>query len=179
MGYALIAFSTGTFMGVQMLIFYMIIYMISGLCVWSIFLLLKLKKKSSINKYNKELGDLVLLKKSNSAIAFALSLTMFSIAGIPPMIGFISKMSVFLSVVGITFYFVALISILFSVISTFYYIRIIKVLYFENLLVGKLYYPISTEKTLIFSILIFSLIFLFINPTLLYLLSYKVIFSLL
>ena len=179
MGYALIAFSTGTFMGVQMLIFYMIIYMISGLCVWSIFLLLKLKKKSSINKYNKELGDLVLLKKSNSAIAFALSLTMFSIAGIPPMIGFISKMSVFLSVVGITFYFVALISILFSVISTFYYIRIIKVLYFENLLVGKLYYPISTEKTLIFSILIFSLIFLFINPTLLYLLGYKVIFSLL
>ena len=179
MGYALIAFSTGTFMGVQMLIFYMIIYMISGLCVWSIFLLLKLKKKSSINKYNKELGDLVLLKKSNSAIAFALSLTMFSIAGIPPMIGFISKMSIFLSVVGITFYFVALISILFSVISTFYYIRIIKVLYFENLLVGKLYYPISTKKTLIFSILIFSLIFLFINPTLIYLLSYKVIFSLL
>jgi NADH-quinone oxidoreductase subunit N len=77
---------------------------------------------------------MTLLKKSNSALAFAFSLTMFSIAGIPPMIGFLAKMSVFLTVVGISFYFVALVSILFSVVSTFYYIRIIKILYFENLL---------------------------------------------
>jgi NADH-quinone oxidoreductase subunit N len=103
---------------------------------------------------------------------------MFSIAGIPPMIGFIAKMSVFLSVIGITFYFVGLISILFSVVSTFYYIRLIKILYFENLLVGKLYYSISTEKTLILSVLIFSLAFLFLNPTLLYLFSYKIVLSL-
>jgi NADH:ubiquinone oxidoreductase subunit 2 (subunit N) len=87
-------------------------------------------------------------------------------------------MSVFLSVIGITFYFVALVSIVFSVVSTFYYIRLIKILYFENLLVGKLYYPITTEKTVILSILVFSLIFLFLNPTLLYLFSYKVVLSL-
>ena len=178
MGYSLIAFSTSTYMGIQMLLFYMIIYMISGLAIWSIFLLLKLKKNNSLGKYNKELGDLALLKKSNPTMAFALALTMFSIAGIPPMVGFLAKMSVFLSVIGITFYFVALISILFSVISTFYYIRLIKVLYFENLLVGKLYYPITTEKTTVLSVLVFSLIFLFLNPTLLYLFSYKVILSL-
>ena len=119
----------------------------------------------------KIIWDLALLKKSNSM--------MFSIAGIPPMIGFIAKMNVFLSLVGSRFYFVALIiSILFSVISTFYYIRLIKILYFENLLVGKLYHPITTEKTIILSLLIFSLIFLFLNPTLLYLFSYKVILSL-
>lgn len=178
MGYALIAFSTSTYLGIQMLFFYLVIYIIAGLCTWSIILSLRLKKKSLGNKYNKELGDLVLLKKSNSALAFAFALTMFSIAGIPPMVGFLAKMSVFLSVVGISFYLIALVSILFSVVSTFYYIRVIKVLYFENSIVGKLYYPIEHNKTLILSVLIVSLTFLFINPTTLYLLNYKVILPL-
>lgn len=178
MGYSLIAFSTFSYMGVQMLFFYMIIYMISGLAIWSVFLLLKVKKNYSFAKYNKELGDFALLKKSNSAMAFALSVIMFSIAGIPPMIGFIAKMSVFLSVMGNKiFYFIGLVSILFSVVSTFYYIRLIKILYFENLLIGKLYHSISTEKTLILSVLVFSLAFLFLNPTLLYLFCYKIVLS--
>lgn len=174
MGYILIAFSTSTYIGVQMLFFYLIIYIIAGLSTWSIILFLRLKKKKLGNKYNKELGDLVLLKKSNPALAFSLALTMFSVAGIPPMIGFLAKMSVFLSVVGISFYIVALSSILFSVVSTFYYIRVVKVLYFENTLVGKLYYSIEESKTLILSLLVFLLIFLFLNPTYLYLLNYKI-----
>ena len=80
MGYSLIAFSTSNYIGVQMVLFYM---MISGLSIWSIFLLLKLKKNSAFAKYNKELGDFVLLKKSNPTMSFALLLTMFSIAGNP------------------------------------------------------------------------------------------------
>lgn len=177
MGYVLIAFGINTFLGFNMFLFYMIIYMISGLCIWFILLMLRLKDDKILNKYNKELSDLSLLKKSNSALAFALSLTMFSIAGIPPMIGFLAKMNVFLSVIGTDFYIIAFASIFFSVISTFYYIRIIKVVYFENLLVGKLYYPINTTKTLIFSILILLLMFLFINPTFLYLYNHKIILS--
>ena len=179
MGYALIAFSTSTFIGVQMFLFYMLIYMVSGLSIWYVILLLRLKKKNFENKYNKELSDLALLKKSNAPLAFSLSLTMFSIAGIPPLVGFLAKMNVFLSVVGISFYFIALASILCSVVSTFYYIRIIKVLYFENLLVGKLYYPIKTTKTVILSVLIFSLVFFFFNPSILYLINYKAILYLL
>lgn len=137
-------------------------------------LIFTIKKKNLGNKYNKELGDLVLLKKSNPALAFSLALTMFSVAGIPPMIGFLAKMSVFLSVVGISFYIISLLSILFSVVSTFYYIRVVKILYFENTLVGKLYYSIEDTKTLILSLLIFLLVFLFLNPTYLYLLNYKI-----
>jgi NADH-quinone oxidoreductase subunit N len=178
MGYALIAFSTSTHIGIQMLLFYLIIYIIAGLATWFIILLLRVKRSELGNKYNKELGDMTLLQQSNSALAFAFSLTMFSIAGIPPMVGFLAKMSVFLTVVGISFYFVALVSILFSVVSTFYYIRIIKILYFENTIVGRLYYPIETNKTLLLSILILLLIFLFSNPTLLYLLNHKVMLSL-
>jgi NADH-quinone oxidoreductase subunit N len=177
MGYMLISFSTSFSLGVQMLLFYMIIYMISGLIIWSIFLFLRLKRKNNILKYNKELGDFSLLRKANLSLAFAFSLSMFSMAGIPPLIGFLAKLSIFLSLISSYYYLVALASVLCSVISTFYYIRIIKIVYFENLVVGKLYYPINSEKTIILSILTFLLVFLFINPTLLYLFCYKVIFS--
>ena len=175
MGYILIALSTSTFVGLQFFLFYIFVYMISSVVVWNIILLLRLKKRKIENKYNKELSDLVLLNKSNSILAAFLCVTMFSIAGIPPLIGFLAKMNVFLSIVGISFYFVAFASILCSVASTFYYIRIIKVLYFENLLVGKLYYPIDKSKTFLLSVLVFFLIYFFLNPTVLYLINYKVI----
>ena len=175
MGYALIALGTITNTAIQMLFFHLVVYMISGLCTWSILLLLRLKTKKSINKYNKELCDLALLRKSNPALAFAFSLTMFSIAGIPPLLGFLPKMFIFLSSLIMGYYIVIIASAVLSVIATFYYIRIIKVIYFENLLVGKLYYPIQTANTLLISALIFSIIFLFVNPTILQLLCFDIL----
>lgn len=175
MGYALLAFSAGSRFGAEMLLFYLVIYMLSGLGVWFVILATRLNRKRYTDKFSKELGDLALLRKSNPALAFSLTLTMFSIAGIPPLVGFFAKMGVFLSVLHAKYYFVALLAILCSVVSTFYYIRIIKILYFENLLVGKLYYPILSAKTILFSVVIFSLLFLFVNPTLLYLMVYKVV----
>ena len=175
MGYALLAFNSSIkFLGIEMLFFYLVIYILAGLCTWFIILSLTLKNKSNINKYNKELGDLVLLHKSNSALAIAFALTMFSIAGIPPMIGFLAKMGVFFIVIRngidqnwidpfdtsaisdpeftsidlyhVEFFVIAVLAILCSVVSTFYYIRVIKILYFENTLVGKLYFPINNQK---------------------------------
>lgn len=175
MGYALVALGTLTNTAIQMLFFHLIIYMISGLCTWSIILLLRLKTKKHDNKYSKELGDIALLRKSNPALAFAFSLTMFSIAGIPPLIGFLPKMFIFLSALMMGYYMVIVASAVLSVIATFYYIRIIKVVYFENLLVGKLYYPINTNITLLISSLIFSLLFLFFNPTLIQLLFFDIL----
>ena len=70
-------------------------------------------------------------------------------------------------------YFVALISILCSVIATFFYIRIVKIIYFEKIEVGKLYYPVTTEKVFILAGLLWCSILLFINPTLLFLVSQK------
>lgn len=172
-GYALLALGTVTILGIQMLFFHIVIYMISGLCTWSILIFLRLKNKKLSNKYNKELGDLALLRKSNPALAFAFSLTMFSIAGIPPMVGFLAKMGIFFSVINLNFYILALASAVFSVIATVYYIRVIKVVYFENLLVGKLYYPINSSNTILLSFLVFSLLILFINPSILFLWGYK------
>lgn len=175
MGYILLSFSTGTQFGLEMLLFYLIIYMLSGVSVWFIILVIRENKKYYSDKFNKELGDLALLKKSNPALAISLSVAMFSIAGIPPLVGFFAKLGIFLSVLYVEYYVVALISVLCSVVSTFYYIRIIKILYFENILVGKLYYPIKTDKIIILTASIFSLFFLFINPTFLYIIIHNVV----
>jgi len=172
MGYSLIAFITGTFEGIQVLFCYLIIYCISGLCIWSIFVLLRLKTNYS-NKQNKDLTDIVLLGKSNNVIAIVFMVVLFSIAGFPPMIGFLVKINIFLSAIESSLYFVVLISILCSVVATFYYIRIIKILFFEKVIVGKLYYPLNTQKSLLLSVLFFLFLFLFVNPTLLFLFSYK------
>ena len=94
-------------------------------------------------------------------------------AGIPPIVGFLAKLGIFSVVIKSSAYLVAVLSILFSVISTFYYIRLIKILYFENTLVGKLYMPITTQKSLLISILALLLIILCLDPMVIYLLFYK------
>jgi NADH-quinone oxidoreductase subunit N len=134
-GYCLLAL-VANYIGLTSLFFYMTVYMISGLSIWSILLALRLKENFSSNKYNKELGSLSLLRKSNSPLTFVLVLTIFSLAGTPPLLGFLAKIFLFLPVVGFTYYSVVLISLLISVVSTFYYIRVVKVLYFENVLKG-------------------------------------------
>ena len=173
MGYLMIAFASASIEGLQMLFCYLIVYTITGLCIWSVIILIRLKKTDKI-KQNKDLADLVLLCKSNYVLALILMSSLFSIAGIPPLVGFIVKMNIFLVAIENKFYIVSIISVLFSVVSTFFYLRLIKVMYFEPLLVGRLYYPIESFKVFVIVLLFFSLIFFFINPTLLYLLSYKI-----
>jgi NADH-quinone oxidoreductase subunit N len=175
MGYVLLSFSTGTQFGIEMLLFYLVIYMLSGIAVWFIVLAVRENKTHYSNKFNKELGDFALLRKSNPALAVSLSVAMFSIAGIPPLIGFFAKLGVFLSILYVEYYIVALLAVLCSVVSTFYYIRIIKILYFENILVGKLYHPIKTNKIFFFTASIFALFLLFLNPTLMYIIIHNVV----
>ena len=173
MGYTLIAFSTGTFEGMQMLFCYLFLYMLAGLCIWSIFLILQLKYRY-VKKQNKDLADLSLLNKSNNILALFFSTVLLSIAGLPPMIGFLVKVGIFLVSIEASMYFVAAISILCSVISTFYYIRIIKIMYFEQSISGKLYQPVKAYTSILVVALFYFLLFLFINPTLVYLFSYKI-----
>ena len=174
MGYTLIAFSTGTFEGMQVLFCYLFLYMLVSLYTWSIFLMLQLKYKYT-KKQNKDLADLNSLGKSNNILALFFSTVLLSIAGFPPMIGFLVKIGIFLASMEASMYFVALISILCSVISTFYYIRVIKIMYFESSVAGKLYHPISSSISVLIVCLFYFLLFLFINPTLIYLISHKIV----
>lgn len=167
-GYLLLSFSTNSVEGTTMMLYYLVIFMVSSLCFWSIYLFLQHKKNVYFKKRNKEIGDLVLLRESNPLIALILTITLFSIAGIPPIVGFLAKIGIFLVAIKSSAYLISLLAILFSVLSTFYYIRVIKILYFENTLVGKLYTPISTKKSLLIAILALSLIILCIDPTVIY-----------
>lgn len=173
MGFVLLAFSVGSFEGVQVKFYYLIVYILASICIWSIILNLQLKRKHCFEKQNRDIGDLALLQESNSVVAQNLGITLFSLAGLPPMVGFLAKMGVFKALSGVSVYYFSVINILFSVIATFYYLRIIKVIFFENILVGNLYATMYSKKIFIVNLLTFLLIFLFFNPMFLYLYSYK------
>lgn len=173
MGLILVSFSAGNFEGIKAFFYFFILYIISGLAIWSIFLLLKLKKKIPSEKHNKDLGDFSLLHELNGILAYASVITIFTIAGIPPMVGFLAKVSIFLSLTEASMYCIALISILASVISTFFYLRVLKVIFFENVLVGKLFHPTNSKDNIIRSLLFFLILFLFISPSLPSFFAYK------
>jgi NADH-quinone oxidoreductase subunit N len=172
MGYLFISFISESFEGFQMLFCYLIVYVASGLCIWSIFMCLQLRKIDE-KKQNKDLTDFVLLKKSNKMLAIILMTALFSIAGIPPMVGFLAKFNIFLAAVKKSIYIIALFGILSSVISTFFYLRVTKILFFEPEIVGKLYSPITSNKIIIIVILFYVFVFSFIDPSMLYLITYK------
>ena len=158
-GYLLIAFSTGTFEGTQSLFFYMIIYMITGLATWSIVLSI-----DSVYGSTRNLSDITALGQVNKGVAITFTLILFSLAGIPPLAGFYAKMYIFLVAMSSSFYLPAIIAILSSVISTFYYIRVIKVIYFEEPKGLLFYFPISQLASLILGLSFFLIILLFLEP---------------
>nr|WPV72386.1 NADH dehydrogenase subunit 2 [Navicula sp.] len=174
MGFVLLAFSVGSFEGIQIKFYYLIVYIITSLCLFGIILNLRLKKKMYSEKQNRDLGDLALLQESNNVIAQNLAITLFSMAGLPPLVGFLAKLGVFKALTGVSLYFFSVINILFSVIATFYYLRIVKIIFFENLLVGNLYATINSKKVFLINLLSFFLGFFFISPMFLYLYSYKI-----
>jgi NADH-quinone oxidoreductase subunit N len=176
MGYLLIVFSLPNNEGFQLGFCYLTIYMISGICFWIILMLITVKNLY-LKKRNKDLTDLILLYKSNLGLSISLNVILFSIAGFPPLIGFLVKIGLFFATIEISYYLVSILSIFCSVISTFYYIRVIKILYFETVLVGKLYYPIKNQIIFILLVLVYFLIFLFVRPNLLFFISYKIGFG--
>jgi len=176
-GYLLIAFSTGTVEGNHALFFYLLVYMVTGLCIWSIVMSVELQNKKAYS-YNKNLSDLSILMRSNSTLAITFAVVLFSLAGVPPLAGFYAKMQVFLCSINSSMYLLATVGILSSVISTFYYIRIIKTIYFEKITHWNFYRPVNQVKSLILGSTFFLIILLFLSPNLLSLFAYKMAFSL-
>jgi NADH-quinone oxidoreductase subunit N len=130
-------------------------------------------KKVNGGKQNKDLTDFLLLGKSNSTLAALFSIVVFSLAGFPPMIGFLVKIDVFSTAIQSSGYFLVIVSIFCSVLSTFYYIRLVKILYFEKALTGRLYYPVDSGELIILVLCFWSFLLLFLNPNLLFLISHK------
>ena len=126
MGYALAGLSVGTNEGIQSSVSYISIYLIMNLGLFSCLFMMKRK-----NRYYENIDDLSGLSKNHPLISFSLLIILFSLAGIPPMAGFFAKFYVFASVIKQEMYFLAIIGLLATVISAFYYLRIIKIIYFD------------------------------------------------
>jgi NADH-quinone oxidoreductase subunit N len=126
-GYALVGLSAGTEAGVQGVIIYLVIYLAMTLGTFACILAMRTSDGMVEN-----ISDLAGISRTNPVMAIILALLMFSLAGIPPLAGFFGKLYVFLAAVDAGLVWLAVIGVLASVVGAFYYIRIVKVMYFDQ-----------------------------------------------
>ncbi len=128
-GYALAGIATGTASGYSSSILYITIYSVMNLGIFGCVFLMK-----KDGKYTEEISDLSGISKKHPLIALSFLIILFSLAGIPPLGGFFAKFYVFMSVIENEMYSLAVIGLLTTVISSFYYLRIIKIIYFDEII---------------------------------------------
>ncbi|MGD0430204.1 MAG: NADH-quinone oxidoreductase subunit NuoN [Acetobacteraceae bacterium] len=126
MGYALIGLAVGSSDGVRGVLVYMTIYVLMSAGMFACILAMKRGGRPA-----EQIADLSGLATSDPGLALAISVFMFSLAGIPPMAGFFAKLYIFLAAVKGGLWTLAIIGVLTSVVGAFYYIRVIKVMYFD------------------------------------------------
>ena len=126
-GYALIGLAAGTEQGVHGILLYMTIYIIMNLGTFACILCMRQK-----DVMVERIEDLKGLSKTNPALALALAIFMFSMAGIPPLVGFFGKFYIFLAAIEAQLYVLAVVGVLSSVIGAYYYLRIVKLMYFDD-----------------------------------------------
>ncbi len=126
-GYILAGLATGSNEGIQSSIIYISIYIIMNLALFSCLLMLRRN-----NQYYEEIEDLSGLSKNHPLLSLSLLVILFSLAGIPPLAGFFAKFYIFKAVIEQSMYFLAIVGLLSTVVAAFYYLRIIKVIYFDK-----------------------------------------------
>jgi NADH-quinone oxidoreductase subunit N len=127
MGYALVGLAAGTQAGVQGVIIYLLIYMAMTLGTFAV--ILSMRRGETMVE---EIGDLAGLSRTNPMMAFMLAMLLFSLAGIPPLAGFFAKFYVFLAAMQAGLYVLSVIGVLASVVGAYYYLRIVKIMYFDE-----------------------------------------------
>ena len=126
-GYAIAGVSVGTENGFQSTLVYISIYVVMNIGAFACILLMKRG-----GKYVEELNELSGLSKNHPLMSLGLMIILFSLAGIPPLAGFFAKFYIFMAVIENEMYTLAIIGLVTTVVSAFYYIRIIKIMYFDE-----------------------------------------------
>jgi NADH-quinone oxidoreductase subunit N len=127
-GYMLIGIASGTTIGLTHLLVYLFIYVIMTIGFFSFILGTQNHKTKALNVY---LLDLTNLGKTNVVLGLTVSLILFSMIGLPPLAGFFGKMYLFFAAMNSKLYAVGILGVLSSVVAAFYYIRLIKLMFFE------------------------------------------------
>ena len=173
-GYLLAGLCCGTIEGVQGLLIYLVVYILMTVNIFGIILFpLRREFINSVQriKYTTDLG---MMAKTNPVLSFTLTVSLFSIAGIPPLAGFYSKAFLFFATLSSNLYLLAVIGVLTSVISCFYYIRVVKIMYFENPKNWLSFSQIPKSSSLVVGISFFFILFFVFYPSPLYLATHKV-----
>ena len=159
-GFILMGLAAGSIAGVQAMLIYIALYIAMSAGAFGCLLLMRRD-----GQYVEEIKDLSGLAQTHPARAIILSVFMFSMAGIPPLAGFFGKMYVVLSAVGAGLPWLAAIGVLTSVISGFYYIKIVKVMYFDEpgLPLDKIS-PCSVHAVVVISAAVTMMFFLIPTP---------------
>ena len=158
-GYALAGVASASNDGIQSSVIYLTIYIVMNLGLFSCLLMLRRN-----DNYYESLDDLSGLSKNHPILSFSLLVILFSLAGIPPLVGFFPKFYIFKAVIEQSMYFLAIVGLLSTVIAAFYYLRIIKIIYFDP---EKEKYDQDHSPWLKFSLILSTLLilFYFISPS--------------
>lgn len=138
MGFCLVGLAANSEAGVRGVVIYMLIYVMMTLGTFA-FIIAMRRKEGQVET----IGDLAGLSTTNPVMATILTILLFSLAGIPPMAGFWAKWYVFLAAINSGLYALAIIGVLTSVVAAFYYLRIIKIMWFDEPVGG--FVPMSGE----------------------------------
>jgi proton-translocating NADH-quinone oxidoreductase chain N len=189
-GFIVSSCSLNTFGGFSSSLFYICVYMITSLVIWGFFLSFHYNQYQFFSFYNNTVSSLFLttfsgLYKYNIFWSVCCALSLFSIAGIPPLTGFIAKLFVLFYLIDSSYIFTSVLIILISSVSVFYYIRVIKILFFEPLVKDVSITPshvvfLSSHDASLYSIIVlnlFLLVFIFFFPTELFLFTEFIILN--
>ena len=154
MGFALVGLATGTAQGVQGVLFYMAIYISMTLGVFAVILAMR-RSTGMVESIDQLAG----LARNHPTMAALLAILLFSMAGVPPLAGFFAKFYVFLAAINAGLYALAVIGVLASVVGAYYYLAIVKIMYFEEAVEGFYAMPIALRVVLgicgVFNLLFF------------------------
>ena len=146
MGYALVGLAAGTQAGVRGVIIYMLIYMVMTLGTFACILAMRRKEEGNVENIDELAG----LSSTNPFMATMLTILMFSLAGIPPLAGFFGKYVVFAAAIQAELYWLAVIGVLASVVGAYYYLRIIKIMWFDE--PAPEFAPVAGELKLVYGL---------------------------
>jgi NADH-quinone oxidoreductase subunit N len=159
MGFALIGLAAGTPEGVQGVLVYMAIYVTMTLGTFAV--VLSMRRSTGMVE---SIDQLAGLSRTNPTAAFFLAMLLFSMAGVPPLAGFFAKFYVFLAAIKAGLYVLAVIGVLASVVGAYYYLAIIKIMYFDDAVEGFNAMPIELKVVLAVCGLFNVLFFLYPGP---------------
>src|SRR4249919_784529 len=158
MGYALVGLAAGTAEGVQGVLVYMSIYVAMTLGTFAVILSMRRDGKLVEN-----ISDLAGLARTQPGMAFFLAMLLFSLAGIPPLAGFFAKFYVFLAAIKAGLFALAVIGVVTSVVGAYYYLAIVKTMYFDE--PAKPFEPMPYELKAVLAVTgLFNLLF-FVYPS--------------